>query len=86
MRSPALQARQGLVPRTPPRGCGFEGGSCGSCSRPRPQLSFLRPGHRELCKASLPRGAQRSGSSSAHVYRTHRAKPCRNQEPVLGLV
>lgn len=50
MRSPALQAGSGLVPRTPPRGCGFEGGSCGSYSRPRPPLGFLSPGRGEFCR------------------------------------
>lgn len=82
MRSPALQAGSGLVPRTPPRGCGFEGGSCGSYTRPRPPLGFLRPGRGEF----LPRGVQQSGPSSARVYCTHGAKPCSAWELALGII
>lgn len=86
MRNPALQVREGLVPRTPPRGCGFAGGSCGSLCRPRPLLGFLRPGRGELCTASLPRGAQLSWSSSTPVYRTHETKPCNARELALGMI
>lgn len=86
MRSPVLQAGQGLVPGTPPRGCGFAGGSCGSLRRPRPPLGFLRPGRGELCAASLPRGAQRSWSSSTRVYRTQEVKLCKTREQALGMI
>lgn len=86
MRSPALQAGLGLVPRTPPRGCGYEGGSCGSYSRPRPPLGFLSPGRCEFCTASLPRGAQHFGPSSARVYCTHGAKSCSAWELALGII
>lgn len=87
MRSSAPQARLGLVPRTPPRGCGFAGGSCGSRRRPRPPLSILSLGRGERCAARPhSHAARNSPDQAARLSSTHGEKPCSAQEPAPGMI